>query len=447
MRSAGRGASAGLAEMPAGAEAGTVTRSGHGNRPDLIRLHVFDDCVYAYEYALANRELTAETAQTSVSSGLSDGIVLAELGKSSVDRLARRLAYFDRIDHHGVSVPTHQRALSRVSGAIASSSGKAYMTHWMYPYKGKFHPQMVRGLLNVMGMREGETVFDPMTGSGTVNVEASMMGIDSIGIDVSPVGVLATRVKCALLEQTNAASFVEQLPTEPPRVAVRKGRQLTLLQPEAPPRGRLTAASGVSGDALRLLEFEVMSICQNPAKDFATIWAKIAGFYRKTALDASTMVKKLDIRLGRSEVRLGDARDTGLRAESVDGILTSPPYAIALDYVSRNGVQLAEMGYSLDEMYTKTIWLRGKSKDKANLYYLDLEASIREMHRVLRPGRFCVIVIGDTRFGGKLLPTIQRAIGYGEASGFRLVENMRKISAGQWGLFRTESMLLFQKPN
>ena len=25
-----------------------------------------------------------------------------------------------------------------------------YLTHWIYPYRGKFHPQMVRALLNII---------------------------------------------------------------------------------------------------------------------------------------------------------------------------------------------------------------------------------------------------------------------------------------------------------
>jgi tRNA G10 N-methylase Trm11 len=421
-----------------------VERDSPSDEP--IRFHVFDDCVYAYEYALANRELGVLTGISPLPSGLSNGIVELSILETSISALARRLAYFDRIQQNGSSTFTHQKALSEVGGAIASSSGKAYMTHWIYPYKGKFHPQMVRGLLNVMGVREGEKVLDPMTGSGTVNVEASLMGIDSIGIDVSPVGILASRVKRALLDKFTAEEFSNAIPDIPPSTGVRKGLERFADAPE-PASVRDSRADDIVSDALRLLEFETMSICQLPGRDFDTIWRKMAGHYRKTALTSSTAVKKLGIHLGKAEVRLGDARKTELPSSSVDGIVTSPPYAIALDYVARNTIQLERLGYGIDEMYTRTMGLRGKAKERAELYYLDLDAATREMYRVLRPGRFCVVVIGDTRFDGKLLPTIKREIDFGEAAGFRLVENMRKISAGQWGLFRTESMLLFQKPN
>ncbi len=61
-----------------------------------------------------------------------------------------------------------------------------YATHGLFPYRGKFHPQMIKALMNVMGLKPGDRVLDPMMGSGTVPVEAVLMGLDAIGIDVSP---------------------------------------------------------------------------------------------------------------------------------------------------------------------------------------------------------------------------------------------------------------------
>jgi len=132
-------------------------------------------------------------------------------------------------------------------------------------------------------------------------------------------------------------------------------------------------------------------------------------------------------------------------SESIDGIITSPPYAIALDYVSRNELQLENLGYSLDSIYEKTIGLRGIKKDRIENYYRDLKKSISEMYRVLRPDKFCTIVIGDTRFDNKKLPTIQKTINLAKQAGFSLDKNIKKVSAGRFGLFRTESILVFHK--
>ena len=70
-----------------------------------------------------------------------------------------------------------------------------YATHGLFPYRGKFHPQMVKALLNAMGLHQGEIVLDPMMGSGTTLIEAATMGIDSIGYDVSPLCSLMAQAK------------------------------------------------------------------------------------------------------------------------------------------------------------------------------------------------------------------------------------------------------------
>ena len=70
-----------------------------------------------------------------------------------------------------------------------------YATHGLFPYRGKFHPQLIKGLLNILSIEKGETILDPMAGSGTANVEAALMGINSVACDVSPVCQFMIKVK------------------------------------------------------------------------------------------------------------------------------------------------------------------------------------------------------------------------------------------------------------
>lgn len=70
-----------------------------------------------------------------------------------------------------------------------------YLTHWFYPYQGKFHPQMVRGLLNILGVKAGQLVAEPFLGSGTTALEASLLGANVVGVDLSPLCVMLSRVK------------------------------------------------------------------------------------------------------------------------------------------------------------------------------------------------------------------------------------------------------------
>ncbi|MBN2187243.1 MAG: hypothetical protein JW732_07340 [Dehalococcoidia bacterium] len=53
-----------------------------------------------------------------------------------------------------------------------------YATHGLSPYRRKFHPQLIKGLLNILNVQLGETVLDPMCGSGITNVGVNIVGVD-----------------------------------------------------------------------------------------------------------------------------------------------------------------------------------------------------------------------------------------------------------------------------
>jgi len=71
----------------------------------------------------------------------------------------------------------------------------AYAFHNLYPYKGKFYPRVVRTLINAFKIDRNSLLLDPFNGSGTTTHEASLMGIKSIGIDVTPMGIILSRIE------------------------------------------------------------------------------------------------------------------------------------------------------------------------------------------------------------------------------------------------------------
>ncbi len=66
--------------------------------------------------------------------------------------------------------------------------------HRLHPYLGKFIPQLVEIFLRKYRLH---LVYDPFCGCGTTLVEANVLGIDSIGTDISAFNVLLSKVKTA----------------------------------------------------------------------------------------------------------------------------------------------------------------------------------------------------------------------------------------------------------
>jgi len=70
-----------------------------------------------------------------------------------------------------------------------------YLTHYFFGIRAKFFPRMIRAIINTIKLKEGDLILDPMAGCGTLNVEASLLGINSIGMDINPLFALISKVK------------------------------------------------------------------------------------------------------------------------------------------------------------------------------------------------------------------------------------------------------------
>jgi tRNA G10 N-methylase Trm11 len=101
-------------------------------------------------------------------------------------------------------VVTQQTEFELGAGATGKSSvndinkkraKNEYLTHNWHKYKAKFFPRMARALINLTAPT-GD-VGDPFAGSGTLSVEATLMGVDSYSLDIDPLSVEIAQSKVA----------------------------------------------------------------------------------------------------------------------------------------------------------------------------------------------------------------------------------------------------------
>jgi hypothetical protein len=342
--------------------------------------------------------------------------------------IIRRGAYFARVGEHptyhtlicsGEALQLPGFSSARLRSFFESKQFKTgYATHGLFPYRGKFHPQMVKALINIMGMKPGDTILDPMMGSGTVLIEACLMGIRSIGIDASPF--------CRFMAQAKLDGFV--VPLEPIQAALgncnavfRQFQQnIGTVQPGTKrqqtanscflnePGADYTIPFAPAGSSLESPKSEALqnflllayldsagyserSTRNSPYEHFRAVLKR----YLFVAEKIQAVLARLELELAPANPWEGDARALPLQDSTVDGILFSPPYSFAIDYLKNDSFHLKYLGADLNALREKMVGLRGRTpQQKLDLYRSDMETVLRECARVLRRGRFCTIIVG-----------------------------------------------------
>jgi len=167
------------------------------------------------------------------------------------------------------------------------------------------------------------------------------------------------------------------------------------------------------------------------------------------------VLEGLESDLAQAEVLEGDARALSLEDASVDGIIFSPPYSFAIDYLSNDAFHLRFLGAETEQLRKSMIGLRGKKMlEKVDFYREDMDRVISECSRVLRPGRLCTIVVGtnNNQLAKALKVTPQEVQGIheiltdlGSKHGLQLIRKMSRPITGISNTMRREYILILLK--
>lgn len=123
------------------------------------------------------------------------------------DTLARNTTYFAKSVGEDGSVIVPIQTLLEISANLKSVKTKTlqrqstrYSAHGLHEYRGKFNPQIVRAIGNIIGLKPKDWVLDPFCGCGTTLLESAHIGWNAIGIDLNPLGILISEAKIATLK-------------------------------------------------------------------------------------------------------------------------------------------------------------------------------------------------------------------------------------------------------
>ncbi len=268
----------------------------------------------------------------------------------------------------------------------------------LLPWVGQFSPQLVEELLVAYGQR-ARVVMDPFVGSGTSLVEAARLGKGAWGNDINPAAAILSRVY----------RLVNVAPDEREKALASLENRLTGIV--EPPDGPLFSGLGAVGSGQASRETTLVKVWMDSDTEVSKILAAalivLCDFYRND-LSADKVLKNWE-RLAETvrslpessesvEVHQADARKLPAKSDSVDLVLTSPPYINVHNYHQKFRRSVEALGWKVLTIAPSEIGSNRQNRGNRFVtviqYALDMVLAIREMARVARPDARLILVLG-----------------------------------------------------
>lgn len=237
--------------------------------------------------------------------------------------------------------------------------------HRWSPYLEGFSSDFVKSMIKRFDLKDGEDkIFDPFAGSGTTNVTAKMLDYDNVGVEINPLShfILSTKLNWSISPEEVEKEFEKlELPDSP-----------SISAPEFLKTER-QFQDDVLENILRLKE-AIWDLENEEVQDhfklaFATVLLPTSNLKRSPSLgytdndiDAKKpidlfndkikhIIKDLE-KVNRSkdhpdtDTHLGDAGKIQIEENSVDAVITSPPYLNFFDYPGNYKLELGWMDFA-----------------------------------------------------------------------------------------------------
>ena len=292
------------------------------------------------------------------------------------------------------------------------SKDQSYLTHGIHKFPAKFFPELPRYLIRKYS-DVGQSVLDPMCGSGTVVLEAMLNNRVGVGVDIDPIARLITKVKTTPINSETLKNAVEALNQQ--IVLLSKSDEYTPSLPEFHYRDNwfrpfVLEELAIIKDSIKCIGLSHQISSWDDVSDFfhvimssiirdvsnadphctRTVLRKkvtkkispgdtLERFSQRLDRQSEEMKKFSEV-VNRLQVKnvilpTSTALETGLDNESIDLAVTSPPYINAVDYTRTHQLEMYWLGLlgdgPLSKVKRKYIGTETVYKDE----YRDLKVS------------------------------------------------------------------------
>ena len=362
-----------------------------------------------------------------------------------------------------------------------------YLTHNIHRYSGKFIPQIAARAISLM-TRPGDLVVDPYCGSGTTLLEAAVLGRRVIGVDLNPLAVLIARVKTTPIAETLLNQLVcvlgdvltlggadDSLPLfqhlagerafcsdQDPRFHhdwYRKWFQLDVLSE------LLTIDSAIQviddqalRDVARVTFSDILRRSSNAHSGYPNVMfdknAPVKGspipYFLKTFKRNVEMVKSLsDVSASWSDVNVfhGNANALPIGDATVDAIVSHPPYVGSVPYAEYGVLSLRWLGVDPKQLDRDLTGGRRQSRDVVQRFRDGYRQMLKETQRVLRPGRYAFLMVGNPTVRGEIVDLAQMTLDLAGEAGLELAARTERRGINRRANnMEMENLLFLRKP-
>jgi len=351
----------------------------------------------------------------------------------------------------------------------------------IHSYPAKYTVEMLEYYLEKYS-NKGETVLDPFVGSGTTLLAARAMERKSIGFDINPVAYQISKVKTNTYDKQDEVklnNFISNVKDFFNNIEDRKFEQV--YYDGIDHWFRETVIYGLSAIRHCIIyyneEEKMKDLCylafssvilplsnqesdtRYSAKDKGEIkLEQILAVYLKKLNEIFSVAILSCGMYENSKVYLVDANliSQTITQNSVDLLITSPPYPNTYDYYLYHKHRMLWMGYDFKPVMEKEIGSRrefSSLKKNADKFTDDLYNILKSANVSLKKGAHIVIIIGDGKISGNKYDSRENTIKIANKLNWELVEEryteLDKTSKNFQQSFRTkgkkEYFLVFKK--